>query len=189
MDQNVQCSPESGQEIINSTFVPDVIVGVSRGGWVPARILCDLLNAPALANIGVEFYTGIGETKSRPRLAQPLSLTVSGKKVLLVDEVAETGGTLKLAKEHILREGAEELRTVTMYTKPWSLIKPDYYEKRTSRWIVFLWETRETIQSIAKGSKWRGKEELEELERARLSARQTQRLLNKILEEKRQRKS
>jgi hypoxanthine phosphoribosyltransferase len=172
------------RKILKSGYAPEVIVGVSRGGWIPARVLCDLLSTPVLANIGVEFYTSVGETKRRPRLTQPLSATVSGKKVLLVDEVADTGESLKLAKEQVKREGAKEVRTVTIYAKPWSTIEVDYQGKRTSCWVVFPWETKETIRSVAAGSKWKKRKELDDLENARLSARQTQRFLNKILAEK-----
>jgi len=176
------------RKILRSDFKSEIIVGVSRGGWVPARVLCDLLSAPVLANIGIEFYKGIGETKPSPRLTQPLSTAVTGKKVLLVDEVADTGQTLKLAREQVLKESAKEVRTVTMYTKPRSIIKPDYQGKKTSFWIVFPWETKETIQAVTKDSKWRLRKELDDLEHARLTARQTQRFLNKILTEEYQNK-
>jgi len=172
------------RKILRSEFAPDVIVGVSRGGWVPARVLCDLLGAPVLASIGVEFYTGVGETGRGPRLTQSLTVAVSGKKVLLVDEVADTGKSLKLAREQVFKEGAREVRTVTMYTKPWSITEPDYHEKRTSSWIVFPWETKETIQSMSRDLKWKKRKELEDLQHARLSARQAQRFLNRILAEK-----
>jgi hypothetical protein len=172
------------RKILRSGFVPDVIVGVSRGGWIPARVLCDLLSAPVLANIGVEFYIGINKAKRQPRLTQPLSASVSGKKVLLVDEVADTGESLKLAKEQVIKEGAKKVRTVTMYTKPWSTIEPDYQGKETSCWIVFPWETKETIQSVTRDSKWKKRKELDDLQHGRLSARQAQRFLNKILAEK-----
>ena len=170
--------------IVRSGFVPDVIVGVSRGGWVPARVLCDLLGVPVLANVGVEFYSGVGQRQDKPRLTQRLSTAVSGKKVLIVDEVADTGKSLKLAKEHIIKEGAEQVRTVTMYTKPWSTFEPDYHEKKTSCWIVFPWETKETIRSIVTGSKWEKRKDMDELEHARLSARRVQRFLNEILRQK-----
>ena len=173
------------RKILGSGYAPDVIVGVSKGGWIPARVLYDLLSASLLANIGVEHYTGVGKAGRRPRLTQPLSARVLGKKVLLVDEVADTGETLKLAKEQVVKEGANEVRIVTMYTKPWSFIEPDYDDKKTSSWIVFPWETNETIQSLAQDSKWKGRKELEDLRRARLSAGQAQILLNKILAEKR----
>jgi hypoxanthine phosphoribosyltransferase len=172
------------RKILRSEFAPDVIIGVSRGGWIPARVLCDLLSAPVLASIGIEFYTDIGETGRRPRVTYPLTVTVLGKKVLLVDEVADTGESLKLAKGQVFEEGAKEVRTVTMYTKPWSIIEPDYHEKKTSSWIVFPWETRETIQLVVIDSKWKQRKELEDLQNARLSLRQAQKFLSRILAEK-----
>jgi hypothetical protein len=172
------------RKIVKSGFVPDVVVGISRGGWIPARVLCDLLSAPELANIGVEYYSGVGERKRQPRLTQPLSATVSGKSVLIVDEVADTGKSLMLVEDQVIKEGAKAVRTVTMYTKPWSVVEPDYHEKKTSCWIVFPWETKETIRSITAGSKWEKRKELDDLQHGRLSARQAHRFLNKILLEK-----
>ncbi len=169
-------------KIVRSDFVPDVIVGVSRGGWVPARVLCDLLNTPVLASLSVGSYSGIYEKKSRPILTQSLSASVSRKRVLVVDEVVDTGESLKLAKEHVTKRRAEEVRTATMYEKPWSASEPDYHGRKTSSWIVFPWELRETIRSLATGTVWEKRRELDELEHARLSAAQTRRLLNKILE-------
>jgi hypoxanthine phosphoribosyltransferase len=174
------------RKIIRSGFVPDVIIGVSRGGWVPARVLCDLLSTPVLANVGVEFYVGVGVMKGRqPRLTQQLSAAVSGNRVLIVDDVADTGKSLQLVKEHVIKEGALEVRTVTMYMKPWSIVEPSYHGKKTSCWIVFPWETKETILSVATGSKWEKGKELNDIEHARLSAREAQRFLNRIIEEKR----
>ena len=172
------------RKILKSGFEPDVIVGVSRGGWVPARVLCDLLGAPSLASIGVAFYDGVGKAGRRPMVTQPLTVGVLGKKVLVVDEVADTGESLKLAREQVVKEGAKEVRTVTMYTKPWSIVEPDFHEKKTSSWVVFPWETKETIQSVAKDSKRILKKGLDDLQHARLSARRAQRFLNKILAEK-----
>jgi hypothetical protein len=172
------------RKIIETGFVPDVIVGVSRGGWIPARVLCDLLGTPLLASVGVESYIGVGQSKGQPRLTQPISTGVSGKNVLVVDEVADTGKSLKLVKECVLEKGPKEVRTVTMYTKPWTAIEPEYHQKKTSRWIVFPWEIRETARSIAAGSKWEKTQELQNLEYAKLTARQAQRFLSKILQEK-----
>jgi hypoxanthine phosphoribosyltransferase len=129
-------------------FKPEVIVGVSRGGWPPARILSDLLGNPNLANVKAEFYLGVAETKGEPSLTQPVSVKVAGKKVLIVDEVADTGKSLKLVRQHIAEQGAAELRIATIYLKPWSIVKPDYYEKETRHWIVFPWEIKETIRKI-----------------------------------------
>ena len=71
--------------IRKANFRPDVIVGISRGGWPPARIMSDLLENPELANVKAEFYLGVAETKGEPVITQPVSVSVMGKKVLVVD--------------------------------------------------------------------------------------------------------
>ena len=139
---------KQGERIRKSGFKPDVIVGVSRGGWLPARVLSDLLENPNLANVKAEFYIGVGKTKRAPSLTQCVSVNVTGKRVLVVDEVSDSGGSLKLIRDHILEQGALEVRTATLYLKPQSVFKPDYFEKETSRWIVFPWETKETLRKI-----------------------------------------
>jgi len=174
------------EKIRKNGFKPDVIVGVSRGGWPPARVLSDLLDNPNLANVKAEFYLGVAETKGEPTLTQPVSVAVAGKKVLIVDEVADTGKSLKLVKEHVIKEGAAEVKVATVYYKPWSIIMPDYYEKETSRWVVFPWEIKETVRKIVKKCREKGKsveEETAKLVKAGISAELVRRFLKEILEE------
>ncbi len=138
------------EKIRKNSFKPDIIVGVSRGGWPPARVLSDLLSNPNLASVRAEFYVGVAETKGEAALTQPVSTSVTSKKVLIVDEVADTGKSLRLVREHMIEQGAAEVRIATVYYKPWSIVKPDYFEMETSRWIVFPWEMKETIRKIIK---------------------------------------
>lgn len=135
------------EKIHRSDFKPDIIVGVTRGGWIPARVLSDLLEISNLATVGVEFYLGVGETRNKPVLTQSVSASVTGKKALLVDDVTDSGKSLQLAKDHVL-QGAKEVRIATVYAKPFSVTKPDYYEKRTRRWVVFPWDAKETVRKI-----------------------------------------
>jgi len=174
------------EKIRKDGFKPDIIVGVSRGGWPPARFLSDLLDNPNLANVKAEFYLGVAETKGEPTLTQPVSTDVVGKRVLVVDEIADTGKSLKLIKEHLTERGAEEIKIVTIYYKPWSIIKPDYYEKETSRWVVFPWEIKETVRKIVKKCREKGtliEEEIARLVKAGISAELVQRFLKEITEE------
>ena len=174
------------EKIRKNGFKPDIIVGVSRGGWPPARVLSDLMSNPNLANVRAEFYLGVAETKEEPVLTQPVSMKVAGKKVLVVDEVADTGKSLKLVKEHIIEQDATEVKIATVYYKPWSIVKPDYYEKETSRWIVFPWETKETVRKIVKKCEKTGKpigEEAAKLVKAGISPRLVKKFLKEILEE------
>lgn len=171
------------EKIRKDCFKPDIIVGVSRGGWPPARVLSDLLENPNLANVKVEFYVSVAETKGEPTLTQPVSVNVAGKKVLVVDEVADTGKSLQLIKQHLQKEGAVEVKIAAVYLKPWSIIKPDYYARETSRWIVFPWEIKETIRKMVKKYVEQGKpveKEMEKLVRAGLSRRLVKRFLKEI---------
>ena len=167
-------------------FRPDIIVGISRGGWPPARVLSDLLSIPNVANVRAEFYLGVAETKSEPTLTQPISVKIAGKRILIVDEVADTGKSLRMVKEHIVSEGAKEVRTTTVYYKPWSIVKPDYYAKQTSDWIVFPWEIKETIRKIIANCRETGKpveEETRKLVGAGIPAQLVKRCLKEISEE------
>jgi hypothetical protein len=174
------------EKIRQSGFKPDIVIGIARGGWIPARVLSDLLEIPNLATVRVEFYLGVAEAKKEPVLTQGVSVGVTGKKVLIVDDVADTGKSLKLAREHVLQQGAVEIRTATVYRKPWSIIKPDYYETETSLWVVFPWETKETIRKIVEkhGDKNAIDVETAKLVKAGLPKQLAERLLKEVFEER-----
>ena len=137
-------------------FKPEIIIGVSRGGWPPARVMSDLLENPRVANVAAEFYIGVAETKGKPAITQPVSVLVEGKRVLVVDDVADTGESLRLVRSHLEEQGATEVKTATIYYKPWSVIIPDYYEKETRSWIIFPWERKETVRKIVEKCKRQG---------------------------------
>ncbi|WP_243666043.1 phosphoribosyltransferase [Vulcanisaeta sp. JCM 16159] len=72
--------------------------------------------------------------------------------MLVVDDVTDTGKTLAVARDILRFYGAREVRTATLYVKPWSKIKPDYYVGTTDKWILFPWEVGEVIRSQVQGS-------------------------------------
>ena len=129
---------------------------------------------------------GVADTRTEPVLTQRISAVVNGKKALLVDDVADTGKSLQLAKEHVQRQGATEVRIATLYYKPLSVTKPDYYEKETRRWEVFPWETKEAIRKIVE--KYRDKRvisvETAKLVKAGLPKQLAAKLLKEVFEER-----
>jgi hypoxanthine phosphoribosyltransferase len=141
------------KRICQSGFKPDVLVGVSRGGWLPARVLSDLLENVNLANVRAECYIGIGKLRREAGLTQSISTDVSGKKVLVVDEIVDTGRSLQLVVAHLLGNGASQVKTATLFCKPKSEFKPDYCEKQTVSWVVFPWEIKETVREIYESNK------------------------------------
>lgn len=137
-------------------YEPDVLVGISRGGLVPVRLLSDLLDNRNVAVMKIEFYKGIGETKGFPTITQPLTADVKGKKVLIVDDVADTGRSLLVASDYVKRQGAKEVRIATLHFKPTSLFRPDYFIKTTDAWIIYPWEIHEVERELKKRVKKKG---------------------------------
>ena len=137
------------QKIIESGFEPDVIVAVSRGGFDPARILCDRLGVRRLASVQVEFYSGVKDTAEEPRIVYPLNADVLGQSVLVVDDVSDTGDSLMLVQEHVLAGNPGDLKVATLHIKPWTSFRPDYHASETEAWIVYPWEPIESMNSIA----------------------------------------
>lgn len=138
------------ERIVQSGFKPDIIVGIARGGWIPARILSDVLYAETLQNIRIEYYSDVGVKGKEPKITQPLSGTLSGKNILLVDEVADTGDSLVTALEHVKDLGASGVRTAVLHLKSTSCIIPDFYMIKTDAWTVYPWENRESIIALVR---------------------------------------
>lgn len=133
--------------IKKENYKPDMIVAVLKGGLIPARLLMDLLSINEIGFIGVKFYKGIVKHDVKPELTLPPIPSVNNKKILVVDDVVETGRTIQLVIDELFRYGAREVKTLTLYVKKWSPILPDYYYKVSDKWIVFPWEIVETVKN------------------------------------------
>jgi hypothetical protein len=136
------------QKIQSQNYKPDIIIAIAKGGLIPARTLTDLLETQELGYIHIEFYKEINRTRQEPTLKQNLTIQVLGKKTLLVDDIADTGRSLNLAKTYLQQQGACQIKTATLYKKPQSSTTPDFYEKQTASWVVFPWDTKETLRKI-----------------------------------------
>ncbi len=138
------------QKIQRQNYKPDIIVGIARGGVVPARILADLLETPELGFIQIEFYTDINQTHKEPTLKQALTNQITNKKALLVDDIADTGESLQLAKNIPRRakrkrnQNSHSIPKTTIYNQPQISAK-----NKQLNWIVFPWDTKETLRKIA----------------------------------------
>jgi hypoxanthine phosphoribosyltransferase len=147
---------EIARQIQECGYMPDVIVAVSRGGFDPARILCDQLGIKRLASLQIEYYRDINETSSTPEIVFPLNTEVPDTSILIVDDVSDTGTSLKVARDHVLERGASEVRVATLHVKPWTKFRPDFSASVVESWIIYPWETVESITSIAEKLKLEG---------------------------------
>jgi len=144
-------SEELADKVAESGFAPDVLVAVSRGGFDPARILSDQLGVRRLASLQVVYYSGVNERSEVPLVQYPLNADVRGLQVLVVDDVADSGNSLRLVREYVEELGAAEVRVATLHHKPWSVYRPDYYAEDVDKWIIYPWEVRESIQLLRRG--------------------------------------
>ncbi len=144
-DQSYQMTFYLFEKITDDDFFPDVIVGIARGGWIPARLLADFYGNRRTANIKIEFYDNTSRTSDDPIITQEISENVEGKIVLVVDDVADSGKTLIAAVEHVKNMNPKEIRTATLYYKKHSILKPDYYIRETQSWVVYPWEYGEFV--------------------------------------------
>lgn len=141
------------KRIIHSGFQPEVIVAIGRGGYMPARILSDLLGLMDLTSFKIEHYRAPGRP-SRALIRYPLSADLSGKRVLLVDDVTDSGETFRLAIEHLLQSGPPaEIRTAVLDHKTVCAYQPDFFARRIVkwRWLTYPWAIEEDIRGLLQG--------------------------------------
>jgi hypoxanthine phosphoribosyltransferase len=137
-----QATRELATQVAADGFRPDVVIAIARGGLTVAGALAYALDVKNCGAMNVEFYTGIEERLDVPVVIPPaLDLVeVAGLTVLVVDDVADTGYTLKLVRE-VLAQHVAEARTAVLYRKPRSIADPTYVWRETDRWINFPWST------------------------------------------------
>ncbi len=124
----------------------DRVITLARGGWPMTRCLVDFLNIEEVASIGVKFYSGINERYDEPRIYQELPVSVEGERVLLFDDVADTGSSLKFTYGHLLEKAhVKEVTTATLITKPHSVITPDFFGTETATWVIFPYDVADMI--------------------------------------------
>jgi hypoxanthine phosphoribosyltransferase len=131
------------KQIQEAGFRPDAVLALARGGLPAAGALAYALGVKNMATLNVEFYTGVEERLDEPLLLPPVpDLTLlRTERLLVVDDVADTGRTLKLAREFCAEHGPE-VKTAVLYEKPQSVVDCDFVWRRTDKWIDFPWSPR-----------------------------------------------
>ena len=139
-------SRELAQQVADSGWVPDIILAIARGGLLPAGALGYALSIKNVFVVSVEYYTGIDQRLDFPVMLPPqLNLVdIKDSKVLIVDDVADTGHTLKAVQEFV-GTTVSEARSAVIYEKPQSVVKCEYVWRQTDRWIDFPWSDKPPI--------------------------------------------
>lgn len=137
----------------------DIIIAIGRGGLTFGHLLSDFLRIP-ICSITIQSYTDI-QKQGEVRITEKLSLGITGKRVLLVDDIADTGTTLKRAVSYLEEFTPATITTATLFYKPRSSVRPDYFAKLTTKWILQPFEVTEWIYTFSKKMASEGKSKAE----------------------------
>ncbi|GAA0292522.1 phosphoribosyltransferase [Halarchaeum salinum] len=141
-------------QVKEADFEPDVIVALARGGWFAGRCLCDFLGLNDLTSLKMEHYVGAAEKSDQAEVRYPMPEgTVEGKDVLVIDDIADTGGSIERAHEYVDERGANEIRTATLQLLGTSEFDPDYVGERLEQWawVVYPWNFIEDMVDLISG--------------------------------------
>lgn len=138
-----EATQDLARQVVADGYRPDIILAVARGGLFTAAALGYALGVKLLHVVNVEFYTGIDARLDAPVMLPPVPKPedFSGSRVLIADDVADTGATIRLTQEFVGRHVAE-VRSAVIYEKPRSVVKCDYVWRHTADWIRFPWDVR-----------------------------------------------
>lgn len=140
---------KASDKIKADNFRPDLIIALSRGGLVPGRLFCDYLHVKNCLSIKVDHW-GLTATKDgQAKLTQGLNTDLKGKKVLVVDDITDTGQSMELAINHLKTFNPEIIKTATLIHLKGSKYTPDFYgDEQGWAWVIFPWNYREDMVNI-----------------------------------------
>ena len=137
------------RKIIDSGYRPDFMVGLARGGWVLSRVLCDYLGVKDLVSLKVEHWGVTATPDGRAQIKYPFDIDLTGRKVLVVDDITDTGDSMMLAVGYVREKNPAEVRTAALRHITGSKFVPDYYgDEITWRWVVFPWNFVEDMCNL-----------------------------------------
>ncbi len=133
--------------------VPETIVGLTRGGWVPSRLLCDRLGVKRLVSLRAQHWGVTATPTGAATLTEGLSGPVAGQRVLIVDDITDTGESLALATEHVRAAGPTRTESATFLHIDHAEFRPTYHAETIPRgawvWVVFPWNYWEDLTTLA----------------------------------------
>ncbi|WP_122088459.1 phosphoribosyltransferase [Halalkalicoccus subterraneus] len=149
-------------EVKRSEFEPDVIVALARGGWFAGRCICDFLGLDDLTSLKMEHYVGTAQKSGEPQIRYPMPEgSVQDKDVLIIDDIADTGGSIERAQEYVTDRDANEVHTATLQLLQTSEFEPDFVGERLEEWtwVVYPWNFIEDMIDLISGVMERADEE------------------------------
>ena len=136
--------------VADDGYDPDMILSIARGGLLLGATLGYALAVKNVYTMNVEYYTGVDERLEVPRILPPAPdfVDLHDARILIADDVADTGHTLESVQEFCAGK-VGEVRIAVLYEKPHSVVSCDFVWKRTDRWIDFPWSAQEPVVARA----------------------------------------
>lgn len=134
-------------QLKTASFIPDIIIGVGRGGLIPATLLAYMLDVKTIYNYSVQSYNDNDQRESITVVQEPGSNCYQyvGKNILIVDDLSDSGNTLSFIKEKLVRDmpSSNIIKVATLFVKDKTSFVPDFYTTvyHHDTWLVFPWET------------------------------------------------
>lgn len=137
---------ELARQVSDDGYRPDVILSIARGGLLVGAALGYALDVKNAWTMNVEYYTGVDERLDVPMILPPVPelVDLESARMLIADDVADTGETLRLVKDFCAGNVAEA-RCAVLYEKSRSLVACEYVWRRTDRWIDFPWSAEAPV--------------------------------------------
>ncbi len=153
-EEIVEWSWQLAKKIEEAGYIPDVIVGIARGGLVPARLLCDFLNVENFLSIQSQHWTEAAKVSEKALIKFPYTVDLSGLKVLIVDDIVDTGDSMILARDFVTKNwNPKEVKLAALqWISPVAKIKPDFYAIEVKEWVWFQypWTRLEDVTQFIK---------------------------------------
>ena len=145
-----QAVRELARRVADDGYRPDLILSIARGGLLVGASLGYALDVKNTWTMNVEFYTGVDERLDVPMILPPVPelVELEAARMLIADDVADTGETLRLVKEFCAGK-VGEVRCAVLYEKPRSRVACEYVWKHTDRWIDFPWSASPPVAAGA----------------------------------------
>lgn len=146
---------ETAAQVRASGQTFDRIIAVANGGLTMARHFGDQIGLRKISLLQTAFYAGVGQTHDEPTILQPLAVDVTGERLLIFEDIVDTGATLEFIQPLLTEQYlAKSVTVAALAYKSWASVKPDFSAQQLDTWIIYPYETQETIQTLQK--KWHG---------------------------------
>jgi len=148
-DRFQRLAEETARKIVESGYETDFMVGLARGGWVLSRVLCDYLGVKDLVSLKVEHWGVTATPDGKARIKYPFDVDLTGRRVLVVDDITDTGQSMDVAMDYVKTLNPLEVKTASLQHITGSEFTPDFYGEEIGwRWVIFPWNYVEDMCNI-----------------------------------------